>query len=92
MWRDASSDEREDGDRVCITTLIFINPLLAGFFTPKMEKITVRPATRADIEAFAGRSNNETIRGFVGELNGKVIAQNIIIIKIVLYHFTFIAK
>lgn len=39
-----------------------------------MEKITVRPATRADIEVFAGRSNNETIRGFVGELNGKVIA------------------
>lgn len=36
--------------------------------------LVVRPATRADIETYAGRPSNETIRAFVGELDGKVIA------------------
>lgn len=35
--------------------------------------LTVRKATRADIETFAGRRNNETIRAFVGDLDGKII-------------------
>lgn len=39
-----------------------------------MEKVIIRYVTRTDVEAFAGHPNKQTIRGFVGELNGKVIA------------------
>jgi hypothetical protein len=36
--------------------------------------LTVRPATRADIESYAGRPSAQTIRAIVGELDGEIIA------------------
>lgn len=35
--------------------------------------LIVRTATRADVEAFAGKPNRETVRAWCGDLDGKVI-------------------
>lgn len=40
----------------------------------KATKLLVRPATRQDVEAFAGKPNAQTVRAFVGDLDGKIIA------------------
>jgi N-acetylglutamate synthase-like GNAT family acetyltransferase len=39
-----------------------------------MSKVTVRRATRADIEAFSDLANKPTIRAYVGVLDGEIIA------------------
>ena len=35
--------------------------------------LTIRPATRADIEAYSERPQSQTIRAIVGDLDGKII-------------------
>lgn len=39
-----------------------------------MNKLIIRPATRGDIEAYASKPNAQTVRAFVGDLDGKIIA------------------
>ena len=38
-----------------------------------MAKVTVRPATRADIAAFSDLADKPTLRAWVGELDGRLI-------------------
>ena len=38
-----------------------------------MPKVIIRPATRADIEAFSDLPNKPTVRAYVGEVDGKIV-------------------